>query len=133
MLLQDGGKGVPMLVDDKAEIHQVITQYVEAYLRADVDALRQVFARDAVMNGHVGERPVKGAPEIFIQNVGKKPSIASLGQNPRYEIGDIQITGHAAAVTVTQYDFGDFNYTDYMHLLKRDGRWQIVSKTFSTF
>ncbi len=122
-----------MSSDDRAEITAVITQYVGAYLRADVDALRTVFARDAVMNGYVGNRLVTGAPEIFIQNVSKAPSIGSLGQNPRYEIGEIQITGHAAAVTVTQYDFGDFNFTDYMHLMKRDGRWQIISKTFSTF
>jgi ketosteroid isomerase-like protein len=122
-----------MSTDDRTEIRQVITQYAEAYLRADVDALRDVFAPDAIMNGHVGERLVEGEPEIFIQNVGRAPSIFSLGQNSRYEIGDIQITGHAAAVTVTQYDFGDFNFTDYMHLLKRDGRWQIISKTFSTF
>ncbi len=122
-----------MSADDKAEIRQVITQYAEAYLRADVDALRDVFASDAVMNGCVGDRLVEGAPEIFIRNVGKAPSIHSLGQNPRYEIGDIEITGRAAAVTVREYDFGDFNFTDYMHLLKRDGRWQIISKTFSTF
>ncbi len=122
-----------MSSDDRTEITAVITQYVEAYLRADVDALRNVFARDAVMNGYVGNRLVTGAPEIFIQNVSEAPSIGSLGQNPRYEIGEIQITGHAAAVTVTQYDFGDFNFTDYMHLMKRDGRWQIISKTFSTF
>ena len=122
-----------MSADDRTEIRQVITQYADAYLRADVDALRDVFAPDAIMNGHVGERLVEGAPEIFIQNVGRAPSIFSLGQNSQYEIGDIQITGHAAAVTVTQYDFGGFNFTDYMHLLKRDGRWQIISKTFSTF
>lgn len=122
-----------MSADDRAKITAVVTQYAEAYLQADVDALRDVFAPDAVMNGYVGKRLVEGAPEIFIQKVGDTPSIASRCQNPRYEIGDIQLTGHAAAVTVTQYDFGDFNFTDYMHLLKRDGRWQIISKTFSTF
>ena len=122
-----------MSANDRTEITQLITKYAEAYLRADVDALRDVFAPDAVMNGHVGDRLVEGTPEIFIQNVGKAPPIWSLGQNSRYEIGDIQITGHAAAVAVMQYDFGDFNFSDYMHLLKRDGRWQIVSKTFSTF
>ena len=122
-----------MSANDRTEITQLITKYAEAYLRADVDALRDVFAPDAVMNGHVGDRLVEGTPEIFIQNVGRTPSIISLGQNPRYEIGDIQITGRAAAVTVTQYNFGEFNFTDYIHLLKRDGHWQIISKTFSTF
>ncbi|MDB3891600.1 nuclear transport factor 2 family protein [Alphaproteobacteria bacterium] len=120
-------------MDDRAQISQVITQYVEAYLQADVEALRDAFAYDAVMNGHLGDRLVTGSPEVFIQNVGKAPPIATLGGTPSYEIGEIEITGNAAAVTVRETGFGELNFTDYMHLLKRDGRWKIISKTFSTF
>lgn len=122
-----------MSEDDRAQITQVITQYVEAYLQADVDALRDVFASDAVMNGYVGERLVTGVPEMFIQNVSKAPPIAAQGGSPTYEIGEIEITGNAAAVTLREMGFGALNFTDYMHLLKRDGAWKIVSKTFSTF
>jgi len=122
-----------MSADDKAAITQVITQYVEAYLAADIDALRDVFARDAVMNGYVGDRLVVGSPNVFVDNVGKNPSIASLGGNPTYEMGEIEIRGNAAAVTLQEHGFGEMNFTDFMHLLKRDGAWKIVSKTFSTF
>lgn len=122
-----------MSVDDRAEIKRVITQYAEAYLRADVDALRNVFATDAVMNGYVGDRLVQGSPDVFIANVGKDPSIASLGGNPTYEIGEVELQGNAAALTVKERGFGELNFTDFMHLLKRDGAWKIVSKTFSTF
>ena len=122
-----------MSADDKAAITQVITQYVEAYLAADIDALRDVFARDAVMNGYVGDRLVVGSPNVFVDNVGKNPSIASLGGNPTYEMGEIEIRGNAAAVTLQEHGFGEMNFTDFMHLLKRDGTWKIISKTFSTF
>ncbi len=122
-----------MSADDRTQITRVITQYVEAYMRADVDALREVFANDAVMNGHVGDRLVQGSPCIFIENVGKNPSIESLGGTPAYEIGDIEIQGKAAAVTVQERGFGEMNFTDFLHLLKREGAWKIVSKTFSTF
>lgn len=122
-----------MSQDDKATVAAVLTQYVESYLHADMDALREVFADDAVMNGHVGERLITGSPEVFIQNVGKAPPIASLGGAPTYEIGAIEITGNAAAVTLREMGFGALNFIDYMHLLKRDGVWKIVSKTFSTF
>jgi len=122
-----------MSADDKAAITQVITQYVEAYLAADIDALCDVFARDAVMNGYVGDRLVVGSPNVFVDNVGKNPSIASLGGNPTYEMGEIEIRGNAAAVTLQEHGFGEMNFTDFMHLLKRDGTWKIISKTFSTF
>lgn len=122
-----------MSADDVAEIKKVITTYVESYIHADIEALRSVFASDAVMNGYVGERLVTGSPDIFIENAANAPSLASKGLTPSYKIGDVEIRGNAAAVTINEHGFGDFNFTDYMHLLKRDGAWRIVSKTFSTF
>ena len=122
-----------MSEDDVAEITQLLTRYVEAYLNADTAGLRAVFAEDAVMNGYVGDRLVTGAPDQFIVNVGKAPAIATLGGDPTYEIGAVEIRGNAASVTVQERGFGDKNFTDFIHLLKRDGAWKIVSKTFSTF
>jgi len=122
-----------MSADDVAEIKRVIVTYVESYLHADLEVLRDVFAHDAVMNGYVGDRLIAGSPETFIVNVGKASAIASTEPAPTYEIGAVEIRGNAASVTVQEYGFGVFNFTDFMHLLKRDGAWKIVSKTFSTF
>ncbi|MEL7465073.1 MAG: nuclear transport factor 2 family protein [Pseudomonadota bacterium] len=122
-----------MSADEVAEVRRVITQYVEGYIQADVAALNDAFAADAVMNGYLGDRLIEGAPSAFIENVGKAPSIASRGLSPRYEIGEVEIRGNAAAVTIHEYGFGEHNFTDFMHLLKRDGAWKIISKTFSTF
>ena len=119
--------------EDRAEITRVITQYVEGFLHANGGALRGAFAADAVMKGYMGDRLVEGTPDVFIENVAKSAPIASGSPDARYEIGEIDITGHVAAVAVTEYSFGGSNFTDYMHLLKRDGHWKIVSKTFSTF
>ncbi len=122
-----------MSADDIAEIRRVVTQYVEGYLNADVAALKEVFAEDAVMNGYLGDRLIEGAPAFFIENVGKAPPIAGQVGNPTYHIGEVEIRGDAAAVTLHERDFGGMNFTDFMHLLKRDGEWKIISKTFSTF
>ena len=59
--------------------------------------------------------------------------MASRGLSPDYEIGPVEIRGNAAAVTIQEHGFGAHNFTDFMHLLKRDGEWKIISKTFSTF
>ncbi|MEM7472268.1 MAG: nuclear transport factor 2 family protein [Pseudomonadota bacterium] len=122
-----------MSADDIAEIRRVITQYVEGYLNADVPALKEAFAEDAVMNGYLGDRLIEGTPAFFIKNAGDNPPIASQGGNPTYDIGEVEIRGNAAAVTLQEHDFGETNFTDFMHLIKRDGAWKIISKTFSTF
>ena len=119
--------------EDITRIEQVINTYVESYLHADIEGLQSVFAHDAIMNGYVGDRLIEGTPEIFIVNVSKAPAIASSDLTPSYEIGQVEIQGNAASVTIQEYGFGAFNFTDFIHLLRRDGDWKIVSKTFSTF
>jgi len=119
--------------EDIAAIRRVVTLYVEGYLRADTEALKRAFAPDAVMNGYLEGRLINSTPRTFIENVGKVPSIESQDCNPSYQIGDVEIRGNAAAVTLQEYNFGDRNFTDFMHLIKFDGVWKIVSKTFSTF
>ena len=122
-----------MSANDVAEIRRVVTQYVEGYIHADVAALQKVFASDAVMNGYLGDRLIAGTPGFFIENVRKSEPIVSQAGTPTYDIGTIEIRGNAASVTLQEHDFGGVNFTDFMHLIKRDGEWKIISKTFSTF
>ena len=120
-------------MQDEAAVTSVIHRYIEGYINANEQILREVFAGDAVMNGYVGERLVAGSPEPFIQRVSSEPALKSLGLELKYVIEQVAVTGNAAAVVLKEYEFGDFSFTDYMHLLKRDSSWKIVSKTFSTF
>ena len=117
---------------EEAAVSAVIHRYVEGYISADALILRDVFAADAVMNGYVGDRLVAGSPEQFIQRVASEPALKSQGLELNFDIEQLSVTGSAASVTLKEYGFGDFDFTDYMHLLKREGVWQIVSKTFST-
>ena len=117
---------------DEDAVAAVVHRYVEGYINADVAKLRDVFAHDAVMNGHVGDRLVMGSPEAFIQRVASEPPLASQGLELNYEIELAVVTGNAASVVLKEFGFGAFDFTDHMHLLKRDGAWKIISKTFST-
>ncbi len=119
--------------EEEDAVAAVIHRYVYGYINADEPTLRDVFAHDAVMNGYVGERLVSGSPEPFIQRVTSEPSLASQGLDLKYDIEQIAITGNAASVVLKEYRFGDFNFTDFIHLLKCGAVWKIVSKTFSTF
>ena len=118
---------------DELEIVAVIEGYIEGYVNADLRALRGAFASDAVMNGYVDDRLVTGTPEPFFRQVGSNPPLASSGSGLDYDIEHISVTNNAASVVLRETGFGRHNFIDYMHLLKRDGVWKIVSKTFSTW
>ena len=118
---------------DESDIVAVIEGYIEGYVNADLPALRAAFASDAVMNGYVGDRLVAGTPEPFFRQVGSNPPLKSSGSRLDYHIEHLSITNNAASVVLRETGFGERNFTDYMHLLKRDGVWTIVSKTFSTY
>lgn len=119
---------------EEEAVAAVIHRYIEGYINADALILRDVFAADAVMNGYVGDRLVAGSPEPFIQRVASEPALKSKPElTLNYDIEQLNVTGNAASVTLREYRFGDFSFTDFMHLLKRDGVWKIVSKTFTTF
>ena len=125
---------------DESEVVAVIERYIEGYVNADLSVLRGAFADDAVMNGYVGDRLVAGTPEPFFRQVGSNPPLKSPGTgpapdpgpNPAYDIEHLSITNNAASAVLRETGFGPHDFTDYMHLLKRDGVWKIVSKTFST-
>ena len=119
--------------EDERAVRVVIEQYIQSYLSADVTALRDVFAHDAIMNGFVGERLVEGTPEPFLQNVASNPPLNGSDFQPEYNIEHVSLTNNAASVIVREINFGPYNFTDYMHLLKRDGVWKIISKTFTTY
>ncbi|MDA0239169.1 MAG: nuclear transport factor 2 family protein [Proteobacteria bacterium] len=119
--------------EDEFDVVAVIERYIESYISADIPALRDVFAEDAVMNGYADGRLVTGTMEPFIRQVESNPSLKSGGFELRYNIEHISITNNAASVVLRETGFGQYNFTDYMHLLKRDGVWKIISKTFSTY
>ena len=76
---------------------------------------------------------VEGTPEPFFRQVDSNPSLKSSELELDYNIEHISITHNAAAVILREIGFGAYNFTDYMHLLKRDGVWKIISKTFTTY
>ena len=119
--------------NEETAVIVVIEQYINSYINADLPALQDVFAPDAIMNGYVAGRLVEGTPEPFFQQVAANPPLKSSGHPLEYQIEHISVTGNAAAVLLREVGFGQFNFTDYMHLLKRNGEWKIISKTFTTF
>jgi hypothetical protein len=116
-----------------AAVRAVMQRYVEAVYKADVATLRGLFHPAAVMSGYLGDTLLAGSPEPFLLDVGGRPSMESMGAPYKADIVDVHASSLTASLRVEETGFfGSFNFVNYFHLLKVDGEWKIVSKTFQS-
>jgi protease I len=114
-------------------IKKVINDYREGTYRADTKTLRSVFHEKAVMNGYLGPDPLIADPSDFIVDIGSSPSMESKGDPYQAEIESIRIEGNVASVILSETGFrGQGVLVDFFHLIKTNGKWQIISKLFTT-
>jgi hypothetical protein len=119
--------------ESAAAVRAVMERYVGAVYKADVDALRGLFHPAAVMSGYLGDTLLAGSPEPFLADVGSRPSMESAAAPYTAEILDIHASSLTASLRVEETGFfGQFSFVNYFHLLKVDGEWKIVSKTFQS-
>jgi len=108
-----------------------VRQALEHYLRGHATGLGEhhrkafhpeaklFFTRDGKLAQRTSEEYIAGSPgKPAADEARRKRSIES-----------IDITGDAAVAKIV-LDYPDVKFTDYMSLLKIDGEWKIVNKTF---
>lgn len=122
-----------MTNSEKEAVRKVVQQYIDGTYKGDVKALRDCFHPKAVMNGFLQDQLLLGGPEPFLENIENNPSMAEAGVPYKGEITFVDLVGNVASVTIKETGFaGSMNFTDYFHLLKEQGEWKIISKTFTT-
>lgn len=111
----------------------LVEKYFNALYRADIDTLKTIFHEKASMNGYLGEHLLIGTPDPLYQDLSSKPSMAENKNDTRYVIKHLQVTGNTADVTfMVDGFFGTACIEDHFHLIKDNGEWKIICKTFTT-
>jgi hypothetical protein len=112
---------------DEAEVRQAIEHYLLGHATGDGAHFRQVFHPESklfwIRDGQLATR----TSAEYIAGASGKPADDEAERKRR--IASVDITGNAAMVKV-ELDYPRVKFTDYMSMLKIDGRWQIVNKTF---
>jgi len=110
---------------DLEAVEEVAGLYLEGARAGDPELMRQAFHESArlqgVRDGRYRELPIAD----YI--AGTKPSEGRAGMKSR--VLSVDCAGTAALVKVEE-DFGTVVYVDYLSLLKIDGRWWIVNKSY---
>lgn len=104
-----------------------LNNYLQAHATGNPEFVRKAFHTDAKLFWYRDGKLMQRTAEEFAAGFTGKPA-ADEAQRKR-NIDNIDITGNAAVARIT-LDYPTVKFTDYMSLLKIDGEWKIVNKTF---
>jgi protease I len=115
---------------DEAAIRQTVQYYFDGGKNRDSVALRKAFHPDArmlfVRDGQLAVVPIG---EYIARVAGDKPKPGET-DSTRRRVTSVDVAGDAAMARL-ELERPDALLTDYMSLLKLDGRWVIVNKIFT--
>jgi len=112
---------------EKEQVREAIQYYFQAHATGNGEYLREAFHPVAnlyfVRDSELAQYTLEEYVALFDGTPGEDED-----QRIR-SIDNIEISGNAAIATIT-LDYPNGIYTDYMSMLKIDGQWKIVNKTF---
>ena len=110
---------------DYKTVLAILQDYFDAMYTGDVEALRRIFHEDAWLKG-AGYRRSR---DEWLEAVAKRAVPKEEGRPYAFEILSVDIVGdHAMAKLNTPLAS---HFVDYLGLLKEEGSWKIVTKTFT--
>jgi hypothetical protein len=115
---------------DFQAVATVLGTYFDGLYHSDTRRLAEVFHRQAqyvcVTDGKLLYRDMA----TYFPLVDARPSPASRAEVRRDEIVAIDFAGPVTARAVVRCAIGARHFTDFLTLIRLEGRWQIMSKVF---
>ena len=113
-------------------ITDTVNLYVEGIHTGNIETLRKAFHPRAMMYGISPKAATIVEIDGLYGFVSANNPPAKTGEAHQCTITSIRHAGDAASVEMIEESAYGSDYTNYFHLLKIDGQWQIVSKTYNT-
>ena len=105
-----------------------LQNYVHAHESGNADFMRSAFTPDAKVVGYMGGHMISWTVDQYAERFSGRPAADEAQRKRSIEILDL--TGDAAVARVV-LDYPAMRFVDYMSLLKIDGEWKIVNKSFN--
>ena len=113
------------------EIAEALATYFDGFYEGDVDKLKRIFHPSAHLFSATDGPLQDDAMVVVYERVGGRANPADTGQQRLDRILSIDKSGAESALAKVQIAIGPKLFTDYLNLLKIDGRWQIISKIYT--
>jgi hypothetical protein len=115
--------------NDAQKIRNAVEQYFNGVFHGDPALLRDAFHSQAVVYDNAKDGFRRRAIADYIDAVMSRQSPESQGEVQQMEILHMDVLADQAMVTAS-VNFTGNRYYNALTLLRLDGRWWIVSKTF---
>ena len=113
-------------VKDYQQIVEVLNTYVEGNITGKSELMKSIFHENATMYGKMNDGWVEGGIQNLYDIVDQSEPLTGL--QSRIDILDITESVASARVLLETVD--GVAFTDFHHLIKLEGEWKIISKTF---
>lgn len=117
-------------MSDFDDVLQVLQTYFDGLHHSDIARLRKVFHPEAHYFCATSGELLHLDMAQYFPVVDQRPSPASQGHPSADRILAIEFAGPVTAFAKVECAIPPKFFTDFLVLLKLDGRWQIVSKVF---
>jgi len=116
---------------DHAEIAAILDTYFDGFYEGDIDKLKSVFHPNChLYNAMAGDVTDDDMEAVYARVSGRvRPSVR--GDAKEDGILTIDQSAPECAFAKVYICLGDRHFTDYLTLLKIDGAWRIIGKTFT--
>ncbi len=119
------------MTDEKAAIEAVVKTYLDGLYEGDAEKLASAFHPTSALTSEDGAG-VKIVPrDAWLDLVRNRPSPKSQNLSRHDEILQIDLAGPTTAFVKLKCAIPPRFFTDYLSLLKIDGRWQVAQKVFA--
>lgn len=115
---------------DFAGVTALMAEYFGGLYHSDAARLGRIFHPQAVYACATEGRLTHLTMDAYLPIVAARQSPASRGEVPRDEVVSITFAGPVTALVHARCVMGPKFFTDFLSLVKLDGRWQIIAKTF---
>lgn len=115
---------------DFAAILDVCRRYHDALHRSDAELLGSLFHENALYAATTDGDIRFWSMEHYLPVVAGRPAPASRGESADGEVVAITFAGPNAALAQVRSSIGERFFTDFLSLVKIDGRWLIAAKVF---
>ena len=119
----------PTYAQEFLAVLEVIQRYYEGAAQADSSVMRPSFVPGASL-GYVDADGNMAGGSVEDALFGPVDTAMPKSPDALPALAFLDVVGTAASARVDTDNLGGVRYTDYFHLLKINGTWQIVSKAF---
>lgn len=115
-------------IEEYRAVEEAAAKFVRSVAEGDSRYARELFIDEAVLFGYLDGKLEHGSIEQFYRNVDSVGGDADF--RARIDVVDIEETVAVVRVLEEQWG-GRIDFTDYLLMMKMDGRWRCVAKAYN--